>query len=381
MTTLHIDFETRSTLDLKKVGLHNYARHPSTDVWCMAAAIGDAEPSVLHMPWVSVMPGSPFLEHVARGDRVMAHNAPFELAIWNNIMVPRYGWPVLKPTQVHCTMAKAYAMGLPGALEDAALALGMNVLKDAEGRALMLRMARLRRIDPDGTVVWWTDPEKLARLYAYCQQDVRVERELDKRLLPLSDKEREVWLMDYAINQRGVAVDVETASAAVAMTEQVKERCNLELGKLTEGAVLTVTAVAALKDWMATKGVVAPSLAKQEVVDLLDTDIPADVTRALVLRQEAGKASTAKLDRMLMNIGDDGRLRNMYQYHGAGPGRWAGRAVQTHNLPRDMPDAETVERILELVRAHDYETIDAVFGPPMTMISKCLRSFFIASNE
>lgn len=374
---LHCDFETRSVLDLKEVGLHRYVTHPDTDVWCMAWAIGDEDPHLWEPADGMKYEQHRVWSHVAHGGTVFAHNAAFELAVWNNIMVPRYGWPVLKPEQTYCTMAQAYAMGLPGALENAALALGLNLLKDTEGRALMLRMARPRRIE-NGKPIWWDEPDKLARLYAYCQQDVRVERALHARLLPLSDAERRVWLLDYKINQRGVAVDVETAKAAVAMSEVVKDRCNTELSKITQGAAQTVTALASFKEWMAAQGVPVESLAKQDVVDLLDTDLPPAVARALTLRQEAGKASTAKLDRVVASVGEDNRLRNMYQYHGAGTGRWAGRAVQTHNLPRDMPPPEQVERILALVRDGNYEAIDALYGPPLTMISKCLRSFFVA---
>ena len=32
----HHDFETASVLDLRKVGVHRYAEHPSTRVWCMS---------------------------------------------------------------------------------------------------------------------------------------------------------------------------------------------------------------------------------------------------------------------------------------------------------------------------------------------------------
>lgn len=391
MSELHIDFETRSALDLKKVGLHNYARHPTTDVWCMAWVIDEDEPQIWTPSWqydrcvppnLGIMCDLPdaVVSHVADGGTVIAHNAAFELAIWNNVLHKKYGiiFP-LEPKQTYCTMAQCYAMALPGALEDAGLALGLAVLKDTEGRALMLRMARPRSTNPDGTFVWWDEPEKLQRLYAYCQQDVRVERELGKRLLPLSERERQVWLMDYAINQRGVAVDLETAKAAMAMAEIVKERCTDEIVQITHGAVQSITAVAAFKEWIRAQGVAVDSLAKQDVVDLLDTAaLPENVRRALTLRQEAGKASTAKLDRLVDSAGDDARLRNLYQYHGAGPGRWAGRGVQVHNLPRDMPKRDVVERVLQLVRQGNYEAIDAVFGPPLTMISKCLRSFFVA---
>src|SRR3990167_8853402 len=121
---LHIDFETRSELDLKVVGLWNYARHPSTDVWCVAMAVNDAEPICHHVVGQTAFSWD-VLDMVARGQlNVIAHNAAFELAIWNEIMAPRYGWPRLRPEQAYCTMSQAYAMGLPGGLEDAALALG-----------------------------------------------------------------------------------------------------------------------------------------------------------------------------------------------------------------------------------------------------------------
>ena len=115
IATLHIDFETRSELDLREVGLWKYVRHPSTDVWCAAVAIGDEEPGIATLTdrlWIPPR----FVDHVRSGKPVYAHNAPFELAVWNEIMVKRYGWPPLAPEQTFCTMAACYAMGLPGAL-------------------------------------------------------------------------------------------------------------------------------------------------------------------------------------------------------------------------------------------------------------------------
>jgi DNA polymerase len=377
MHALHIDFETRSVLDLRVVGLHRYARHASTGMWCMAWARGEEDPAL----W---LPGQPLpaeiATHVAAGGPVYAHNAPFELEIWNQTAVPRRGWPVLRPEQTYCTMAMAYAMGLPGALEDAALAVGLHIRKDMEGRGLMLRMARPRSMASDGTPVWWDEPEKLTRLHAYCQHDVRVERELAKRLMPLSDTERKVWLLDYKINQRGVAIDIASAKGAVKLAEIVKERAGERLTEITGGEVTAATALPALKAWMASQGVEVDSLAKQDVVDLLADDklLPEAVRQALVIRQEVGKASAAKFDVMLNRAGNDGRLRQMYQYHGAATGRWAGRAVQTHNLPREMPSPEVVERVLELVRTGQHDAIDAIYGPPVTLLSKCLRSFFVA---
>ncbi len=44
---LHLDFETRSTLELPDVGLDRYAAHPTTDAWCMAWAFDEDAPQVL----------------------------------------------------------------------------------------------------------------------------------------------------------------------------------------------------------------------------------------------------------------------------------------------------------------------------------------------
>lgn len=380
MSNLFIDFETRSEVDLKQVGLWNYARHPSTDVWCMAWALDDEEPEVSTRDDFNHYPA---ITHIESDVSVVAHNAPFELAVWNEIMVPRYSWPRLQPEQTYCTMAMCYAMGLPGALEDAALALGLQVLKDKEGRNLMLRMARPRSYQ-NGKPLWWDEPDKLARLYAYCQQDVRVERELLKRLMPLSAKEREVWLMDYQINQRGVAIDLPSTKAAIELADAMKVKYDEQIGKLTGGAATTCTALGPIKEWLAVNGVpeAKDGLAKERVTDLLARPgLSSSAREVLTCRQEAGKASAAKFGVMAGQAGSDGRLHNMYQFHGAATGRWAGRAVQTHNLPRDMPGAASVARILTLIREKKYEQIDTVFGPPLTTASRCLRSFFVAPDS
>ena len=373
MTVLHLDWESRGVVDLRLVGLHRYARDKDTDLWLGAYAFGEEEPQVWY-------PGQPcparIVEHVSAGGEVHAWNAPFEIEMWQQIATPRHGWPSLAPEQCFCVMARSYAMGLPGALEDAALAVGLQILKDGEGRNLMLRMSRPRSANP---LTWWSDTDKIARLAAYSQQDVRVERELHKRLLPLSDKERKVWLMDYRINQRGVQVDLPSAKAAITLADAMKAQSVQQITELTSGAVQAVTALPALKEWMAGKGVQVDSLAKQALQDLLDGDmLTPRVAKVLKLRQEHGKASTAKFDVMVNRAGTDGRLRQMYQYHGAATGRWTGRGVQPANLPRDMPKAEAVESIMALIRAGEHDAIDAIYGPPLTMASKCLRSFFVA---
>ncbi len=379
MLDLHLDWESRGVVDLREAGLYRYARDKDTDLWCGAYAFGDEEPVI----WIPGQPCPPrIVEHVEAGGKVYAWNAPFEIELWHQIATPRYGWPKLAVAQCFCVMAMSYAQGMPGALEDAALALGLGILKDMDGRGLMLRMARPRS-KPGQPLQWWNEADKLARLYAYCCQDVRTEVAAHKRLMPLSEKERKVWLLDYKINQRGVQLDMESVKGAVKLAEYVKVEYDKQMSIATNGAATSCTALGPIKDWLAARGLpqALTGLAKQDVVDFLAQDnLSPEVRRVLTLRQEAGKASTAKFDVMLNRAGEDGRLRQMYQYHGAGTGRWAGRAVQTHNLPRNMPKAEAVEQIMALVREGDHDAIDAIYGPPLSMVSRCLRSFFVAPS-
>lgn len=372
---LHFDFETRSMLDLKEVGLHNYARHWSAEPWCAAYAYGDDEVQVLD--YEALKSFQPRLEDSI----LVAHNSSFELEIWNEICVKRWGWPKLRPKNTVCTMAAGYAMGLPGALEDAALALGLPVKKDMEGRALILRMARPRAI-VDGKPIWWTDQDKIARGHAYCKTDVLVARELHRRVMPLGERERRVWLMDYEINRCGMMVDAPSAQASIVLTEQQKELCDSKLVIITDGAVQTVNALIALKQWLRVQ---APemdwgTLDKEDVTDALELELPTKVRAALLLRQEAGKASTAKLGPMVRIAGADDRMRNTKQYHGATTGRWAGRAIQPDNFPRDSHKEKDAETILRWIREGKTEAIEMIYDQPMTAISRCLKSYIRAPD-
>jgi DNA polymerase len=372
---------------LKKHGLMRYARDPLTEALMMAGTFGE-DPVLLETP-TAVGPreqaGSRWLvglvfPHVRGGGIVVAHNAQFELAIWNYIMVPRFGWPRLKIEQVRCTMAAAYAMALPGALEDAAHALGLAIAKDTEGRALMLKMCKPRGWDGKKPLYHET-PEQMQRLGEYCKTDVAVEREIYKRVLPLSDKEQRIWQLDQYINLRGIPFDMPSLEAALAVADAEKERLNEDMARVTEGAVTACSAIPALKSWVADFGVMPESLAKAEVNELLGEEcLPDVVEEALKIRQSAGRFTSISKLKAIQSREMRARVHYALQYHAATTGRWAGRGVQPHNFTRDLPEPHEVEDILESLRTGKIRWIDAAYGEPSTMISKCLRGFMHAEE-
>lgn len=370
---LHFDWETLSPLvDLRKSGLHVYKDHPLTDIWLAAYAFGDGDVKTW---WPGEICPEAIRWHLARGGMVSAHNATFEYEIWNTIAAQRYGFPILSPLQIECTMAMAYAMALPGTLEGAAAALGIKEQKDMDGHRVMLELCTL----PQKSLA---SSEQLARLKSYCIQDVKVERELRKRLRALSPKESRVWRLDQEINSRGIFVDVGALKLAKTVAEQETKRLDEEMKGATGGFVSVCTAIPSIKQWLwDVKGYPVTSLDKHAIRGFLDNkNLDPQVRRVLTLRSQAGKSSVKKIDAMLGRVSLlDSRIRGTQQFHGASTGRWAGRGIQPHNLPRIKYERWQIDSIFELLLRPDaHEAIHMFHGSPLQVISSVLRAFITA---
>jgi DNA polymerase len=394
MQSMGIDFETRSQIELKKAGLHNYATDPSTGVHCLSYG---SDPEHVKT-WAE---GEPFPEdltrHIAAGGIVTAWNAAFELAIWNLCCVRKYGWKPLPVSQVRCSMVRAYAMALPGALDDAAPALGVDQRKDSAGHRIMLQLSKPKK---DGSM--WRredDLDKFLVLYAYNAQDVRTELSCLDRLMELSPSEIALWELDHKINNRGVLCDLVSVEKAITIIQSEQKRLNGEMLKATGGVVGSCTEVQMLGKWIKSQGVEMEGLAKADVLNALagikednielegftltsteEISLPPAVRRALELRQEAAKSSTAKLIAMREKSSADGRLRNMHQFHAASTGRWAGRGVQVQNLSRAREGIKQEDIDAMFLMLDNKEMFDLFYGPSMAAVSDCIRGMLIAGE-
>lgn len=382
LSILHLDDETYSESDLKKCGLYNYARSPMTGVYCVAHAFND-EPIQIWLPGLPVPPR--IIQHVQDGLPIWGHNVGFEFEINNQILVENHGWPLMDIEQMFCTMACCFAMGLPGTLEKAAAALGIKKGKDMKGHRIMLQLCKPKSYDHRGKPVYVDLPSKLEALRAYCTQDVEVEREIHRRVLPLSSEERKVWLMDWEINQRGIGIDIKSVRTAAMVAEAQSAELNKEIQKISGNFIPTTNSVANIKQFLAFENWPMESLAKQDIIDTLcRSDVPFKVRKVLELRQEAAKSSVAKLIMMDVGMGKNHRIRNLFQYHAAATGRFGGRRIQPHNLPRpDLKQAQIdgVFKLLRLEADEAREAIEMIYGPPLKVISDCLRGFLVAGKN
>ena len=383
---LHIDFETRSTVDLKKQGAWQYAAHPSTRPLCMAYAFGSGPVE----PWLPGEPCPPaIVKHVREGRRIAAWNAfGFERLIWQRVMVPRFGWPAVERDQWVDPMAQAKAMGLPAGLDDCARVLGLNVRKDRRGAVLIRKLCVPQGYTPEGEPIWNDDPALLAEMAGeYCPQDVVVERAIMPHLRPLSDDEASLLVFDSIMNDRGLGLDTALVTRLQQIVAAEKERINDALKEQTGWRVETASDLRALRALLATEDGWEPAkLDKWAIKESQALDLTEVSRAALTLRAEAAKASTAKLNAALARVDEHGRMRGLFNFHRAATGRWAGVAFQPHNLPRaSLDDEETGLRadaaIEALMGGVDPADVAECYGVSvMEMVSRLLRGCIVPAE-
>ena len=143
----HWDIESRSAAKLGKgkeaVGARAYAEHPTTEMLCVSYARGNG-------PIETWVPGQPIPEVVlaaAADPRCpwVAHNAAFERAILECILIPLHGWPMVPVDRHVCTMSLALAHAYPGSLEGVAEVLGLVNRKDIAREKIVRVMWKPRK--------------------------------------------------------------------------------------------------------------------------------------------------------------------------------------------------------------------------------------------
>ena len=312
-----------------------------------------------------------------------AFNALFEQFMWQNIMVEQFGMPEIPIRRWRGTEAKSNAFGLPASLANVALALNLSEQKDRAGKQIMLKLAKPAPKRKGDAEVRFYEPteDELKAHYEYCAQDVVVERQIDRALPDLSPAEQEVWFLDQLINTRGVNTDSEFVTEVRKLLIQHNTRLNSELNSITGGAVGKGTEVAAMVRYLQSKGVQLDNLQKETVSALIKGGkLDAHCLQVLRYRVELGKSSNSKYETLIASTDADGRVRDSYIYHGASTGRWTGKLVQLHNLPKQDASVNPVE-FIQNVKTLDYATMRFLYGDGINVqASSSIRGVFLPSK-
>ena len=293
--------------------------------------------------WASMMPV--FQQMIDRAGTVVIHNSHFDRTVLRHCGV------TIPVEKVEDTMVLALQHSLPaslGALCDV-LDVPSDIAKDKAGKKLIqlfckprAKNVKVRRADRD------THPTEWAAFVEYARLDVDAMRDVRRRLPRWNDSlgERELWHLDQRINDRGIAVDVDLARSALRAFERTSRSLALRSGRLTNGAVGSLTQRAKLVEYLRDAfRLDLDDLTKATVANVLQrTDLHPQARELLEIRQQAAATSPAKYGVIINAASSDRRLRGIIQFCGASrTGRDAGRLFQPQNLPRTFLKPEYIE--------------------------------------
>jgi DNA polymerase len=383
-----LDYETRSTGDLKIIGPIEYSKIDETSILCVAYKINDG-PVKLWIPERCAMPND--LWQAFQHGILIAHNAGFERAI-TKYCLTRYD--TLTPLQKQilasipvyrwkCTAAKAAMSSLPRALGDACDALELPIRKDMEGNRLMKKYMKPRKPSKHNPAKWWSDKKELRRIYRYCIEDVKAEYALDKAVPDLSEIETAIWQLDQVVNSRGILIDIPTVKLILEMIAEENARITKEVLAMNDGE-FKPTQRAKMLEWLNAKGAALPNLTAGTIKQALERkNLSEPIRLMLFARQNASKTSTAKYIKMVKAVGEDNRARELLLYAGAVPtARWTGKRLQPHNLPRPSIADFDSDAAIRIIKSDGISGLRAKYGPTkvMDVLSSCIRGMFIASD-
>ena len=360
MGIVYIDFETASLVDLNECGGARYSADPSTRIICTGYAL-DLEPVIIQED--GFMPDI-FEEYIEKGHIFCAHNAMFELMIWNRF------WG--KAPKFKCTMAKASSCGAPRSLERAAKALQLGFEKDINGTRLINKFSKPNRHGGFDLPKDFTADAR--EFYEYCRKDIEVTRAIDERLPDISEDEQKIYELTTKINLRGLAIDLEFTRAAEFIADGLGVKAVKRLAELTDGTILSISQVERIKNYLNTNfNLTLPDLTADTLEGLKDVVMPEKAREIINIRMQNSLSSVKKFHR-INESAQDGRVKDFLVYHGALTGRWSSKTVQFQNLPK----GNSSETAVSLVKSRDVDAFAMLYDSPMTTISDLIRGAIVA---
>lgn len=360
MTTLSIDLETYSSVDIGKAGLYKYVQSEDFEILLFAYAFNDGEVKVIDLAQGEQLPYD--VVTALNDNKIIktAYNASFEWYCLNKF----WKSPI---EQWRCTMVKGLYCGYPAGLKAIGDAIGLSEDKKKlmTGKALIRYFCmpckatksnggRLRNLPKH-------DLDKWNLFKEYNRQDVVTEIELkkilDKVIFP--ETEQKMWELDMLMNACGVKIDTKLVEGALNIGARRSEELLTEAQNLS--GLQNPNSVAQLKEWLESEtGSEITSINKKDVPELIKNTDSEKVKRMLEIRQELSKTSTKKYDAMKIACGKNNRVRGLLQFYGANrTGRWAGRLVQVQNLPQNhLPMLDSAR---ELVKNKNLNAIQLIY--------------------
>ena len=377
MESIEIDIESYSDVDLSKCGVYKYSSSPNFEILLFGYSVDGGNVKVIDLACGEEIPADILAALSDESVTKWAFNAMFERVCLSNYLGE---W--LEPESWKCSMVWSATLGLPLSLENVGTVLGLEKQKLTEGKDLIRYFCvpckptkanggRTRNLPEHNR-------EKWERFKAYNLRDVEAEMQIQQRLskFPVLDFVWEEYWQDQKINDRGIGVDMEMVTRAIAMDGRSKAELSVVMQELTE--LENPNSVQQMKQWLSENGMETDSLDKKAVAELLKT-APEPLGEALALRQQLAKSSVKKYQAMENAVCADRRAHGMFQFYGANrTGRYSGRIIQLQNLPQNhIPD---LAQARELVRAGDYDAVSLLYEDIPDTLSQLIRTAFVPQD-
>ena len=379
MKHLSIDIETYSSVDIGKSGAYKYAESEDFEILLFAYKEDSYDTKVVDLACGEAIPPDIVSALSDPGVIKHAYNAVFE---WTCLNAAGYATPI---EQWRCTMVHGLYLGYPAGLSEIGKAIGLSGDKQkmSVGNALIKYFCspcKPTRTNGKRTRNLPAHDENKWRLFKdYNVRDVDTEYAVLQVLkaYPVPDDEINAWFNDVRLNSRGVRVDEELITGALALSDRSTEELINRAKGLTR--LDNPNSNAQMLDWLIRQGLEIDNLRKETVAKLLERDLPENVREALELRQKISKSSIKKYEAMTAARCSDGKVRGLLQFYGANrTGRWAGRLVQVQNLPRTY--IKTLDIARRLVKSVRYKELKMLYDNVPDTLSQLIRTAFIASE-
>ncbi len=345
-----IDFETYSTVDIRKDGIYGYITHPSTSVLMLSFKHVDDEEATLvnfnacNIPICNAKNQAQlkkFLKWVKAGKPLVVANSSFEFGIWNNKLSSVLGVEITAE-QLYDILPMGSRLNAGTDLDTQAKTL-LGVGKVVEGKQLIKKFCFPQKNKEHAGL------DDFKSFMHYNKVDVKVTEDIALLFikafgsLAYNKVERSIEIETLKTNFKGIKIDVELCQYIKDINTYLQDINDKELVKLTGGNITSINQNSAIHKFLKEKCEYPyKSLNKKTLLSLgsYDNDVGLKI---IELRKNNVNMKLVKASKML----DDevkGRLHCYLKYHSAVTGRYTSSRSNLLNLcrpstKRDYTDA------------------------------------------
>lgn len=391
---ISIDFETRSLIDIKKVGGFKYAEHPSTKILILAICKGDGPVLTWDIREEPNEAVELLREAIELGWEIHAFNYTFEWAILKYVAPRQLGLPIPDIEQMRCTQAVCRSAGLPPSLGACAEFLQLPIQKDKMGAALIQKFSVPQK--KTNKFIEWNDDisftaggermtaeQAFQKFVDYCATDVLTEMSISAAMKPFELKgfPLEWFQLDARLNDRGLPVDVVALRRAFEVMTEHEKHLTERFRELTG---FGPKQNAKVLEWLRARGYRGSNLtiATRERYGN-DPSMSPEAKEALDIAANLSYAAVKKVPAMLQYVMSDGKIRGAFKWCGAQKTwRWTSQGVQLQNMKKPPKWLrKVIEEAYQDVRiGRDSSLLEMCYGNPYELVA-CLARYFVRHDE